>query len=190
MYKRLLNAITCGTKPTFVAESLGAVEYDVGEKGGLVNLTLYGSTNSKAKSGHPYNYNTYHVGTYDEEREGHFIKLRMRGEVFLDGEEFERLLALSSPQLYGGRSEDGRIIILTTTSNPSYIIPEGHFRSIKAPHTVNMDIQPESGENKMYGNTKMAPRMYSRVLPLACQSHTPSGISKNCTAFSLKAFCA
>ena len=57
---------------------------------------------------------------------------------------------------------------------------------------------PTNGENRMYGSTKMQPRIYWRELTqesgpyamLFAASQTPSGISRNWAAFSLKAFWA
>lgn len=147
MYRRLLGFITGGKKPSVTVEDAGAVEYDTGKGGGIVGLTLWGDTSSTSKSGYPSNTSTFHIGTYDAQKDCYIIRLRFRGEVFLDGEEFERLLALTNPTLYGGRTEDGKIILLTKTTNPSTVIAEEYFRSLKLAHTVHMDIRPENAVN-------------------------------------------
>lgn len=133
-----------GKKPLKVSEGVLLTDIEASKADSVQSLVLTGKTFCTYRQGYPNNSSTFHLGSVYPNYSGYYIRLRERGQTFMDADEFERLVRACSPTLIDERSADGRITVKSFSGMPSFFIDPLFMRSKYVEYTIFLDIAPET----------------------------------------------
>ena len=153
MNKSFMLGLTGSPKPAKRAEGRVCLTLESERENPITSMTIYGNTHCTYRQGYPNTGTTYHLGASYKNMEGLYVRIRQRSDTFMDGDEFERLVRISAPNLIDQPAEDGRIVTKSYSTMPSFFITPNYMRSEYKVYTVFMDIAPESAvSSTLYTN--------------------------------------
>ena len=120
MNKAFMLGLTGSPRPAKRVAGRVCVTLESEQINPITSMTIYGNTYCIYRQGYPNTNTTYHLGASYKEAEGLCIRIRQRNDTFMDGDEFERLVGLCSPNLIDQPAEDGSIVTKSYSGMPSF----------------------------------------------------------------------